>query len=130
MVHSPTHQLGKYMQHEFICFQLIALSFPPPIFARLCRLGFEQCFPGCAARAIPCTQTPSQWYLAQLGGAAASFVCDILLGKKYLGPTGLERVGTGNRSSYVLFLASVIGVLHSCSQTNELLYILVTLSVK
>lgn len=60
---------------------------------------------------------------------AAFFACDVL-GKKYLEPTVLEQEGTDNQSSYVLFLAPVIGTLYSCSQTNELLYILVTLSVK
>lgn len=129
MVHSPTHQLGKYMQRKFICFQLIALSFPPPIVAGCAGWGSNRCFPGCVSGTTPSTQSPPQWYPAQPGGTAAFFACDVL-GKKYLEPTVLEQKGTDNQSSYVLFLASVIGTLYSCSQTNELLYILVTLSVK
>lgn len=73
---------------------------------------------------IPTTVLPSP---ARRHGCLLCLWCS---GKKIFGTHSFRAGRDWQSVLYVLFLAPVIGTLYSCSQTNELLYILVTLSVK
>lgn len=76
--------------------------------ARLCRPGFGAVLLRLGRMHHPPTQTPVQWYLAQLGGTDASFPCDILLGRKIF---VTHRFGVGRNCQSVL-LYFILGFCH------------------